>query len=362
MDLIVKPTLACNYKCTFCSSTTNPEGAKVVLDLDMVRRFIVRYPETQVIIINGGDPLMVEPQYYWDLIAILDDLKSPAKLSFTSNLWAYYKKPSMWVELFNHPRVGVGTSFQYGDARLKGDLKPFTEDEFWAISDMFLRDVGERLDFIAVIDQSNADTVIRTVELARDMNVVAKINPAFSSGEQVVSRGITMGNAGSAFLLADIYAKYVEIHEAGLTEWEYNTTQLTHRLRDGRTSCPQNRECDSGIRNLEPNGQYNSCGSFGDDKLYLIDFESEMAGGFSRPLQVPELLSMKDSCFSCPMFAICNGCRKTIHDHKSLGMVESHCRKMKTLAPKIIAMNGLTGVLEPTPYVDESVSDLIFKG
>jgi hypothetical protein len=34
-------------------------------------------------------------------------------------------------------------------------------------------------------------------------------------------------------------------------------------------------------------------------------------------------------------------------------MVESHCVKMKQLAPKIIEANGLTGKLEPSPYIKE---------
>jgi hypothetical protein len=34
-------------------------------------------------------------------------------------------------------------------------------------------------------------------------------------------------------------------------------------------------------------------------------------------------------------------------------MVEEHCSRMKKLAPEIIESNGLTGILEPTPYVRE---------
>ena len=361
MDLIIKPTLKCNYKCTFCSSTAIGDEVTDELSLDQIRQFLVRFPETRTIIVNGGDPLMMPPQYYWDLIAILDVLAMSTRISFTSNLWAFYKKPDLWVNLFQHPRVDVGTSFQYGDSRLKGDLKPFTEAEFWAVSDLYLKLIGERLDFIAVIDESNADTVLKTVELAREMNVVAKINHAFSSGQPVTYKGVTIGNHGRTYVLADIYEHYIQIHQAGLSEWEYNTQQMAKRLQGSNTTCPQNRDCDSGIRNLQPSGKYYSCGSLGDDGLYEIDFAKELTGPKVRPLQVPELLSLKDSCFGCPMFAICNGCKKTIHDLKSLGLVERHCSKMKTLAPAIIEINGMTGVLEPTPYVDESLP-LIAKG
>jgi radical SAM protein with 4Fe4S-binding SPASM domain len=110
-----------------------------------------------------------------------------------------------------------------------------------------------------------------------------------------------------------------------------------------------------GIRSLQPGGKYYSCGAFGDDGLYPIDFANEMAGGFERPLSgQEELQSLKQSCYTCPMFDICNGCRKTIHDLKRLDLVEDHCSKMKTLAAKIIKINGVEDQLFPTPYVKES--------
>jgi radical SAM protein with 4Fe4S-binding SPASM domain len=354
VDLIIKSTERCQFKCTFCSST-NIQADSPDLELSYVRDFLVRFPNTRTIILNGGDPLMMRPQYYWDIIDILDELGlKETTLSFTSNLWAFYKKPEMWEELFRHPRVGVATSFQYGNARLKGDGKPYTEEEFWEVSNLFLERIGYRPSFIAVITNENADTVIKTVELAKTMGVVCKVNYAVASGpKKTTFKGITIGNEGSTYVLADIYEKYLDIYKAGLAEWEHNTTQMLGRLRGENTTCPQARECDSAIRTLQPGGKYYSCGAFGDDGLYPIDFKKEMTGELARPLQTHELLSMKNACMECPMFSICNGCRKTVHDLKTLDLVEIHCKKMKTLAPAIIEANGLTGVLEPTPYVQE---------
>lgn len=332
-----------------------------MLDLDMVRRFIVRYPETKTIIVNGGDPLMVPVQYYWDLIQILDDLESEATISFTSNLWPFLKNPTKWAPLFNHWRVGVGTSFQFGDARLKGDYTPFTLEDFQAVSDAMLKYVGERPPFIAVIDHSNVHTVLDTVRVAKEMGVVCKVNHLLGSGGEVDTGKVIMGSHNRMFTKADICLSYVEIWRAGLMDWEHNTQELARVVRGGETICPLSRNCDSGIRTLQPDGDYYSCGAFGDDREYPIDFEHEMAGGFVTPLQIPELATMKNACYDCPMFAVCNGCKKTISDTKRLGLVEHHCHTMKSIAADIIEMNGLTGVLEPTPYIDESVT-LIARG
>lgn len=361
MDLIIKPSLLCNFKCTFCSSTTITEDSAAILDLDMVRQFIVRYPETRTIIVNGGDPLMVPPKYYWDLIAILDELGSDASISFTTNLWPFYKAPDKWVDLFNHPRMGISTSFQFGDARLKGDYTPFSLEDFWAVSDMMLEKVGYRPTFIAVTDHENVDRVLDTVQVAKEMGVVCKVNHLLGSGGIVETTKGTMGSHDRMFTKADICKTYVEVWRAGLMPWEHNTQELARVIRGQSTICPLSRNCDAGIRALQPDGDYYSCGAFGDDREYPIDFDAEMLGEFFRPLQVAELDTMKNSCYDCPMFLVCNGCKKTISDTKRLGLVEHHCRTMKELAPDIIEMNGLTGVMEPTPYLDESVT-LIARG
>lgn len=360
MDLIIKPTVKCNFKCTFCSSTKLSDDDNEIVTVAEIEQFIKRFPETRTIIVNGGDPLMMEPDYYWDIIDVLKRNGSNATISFTTNLWAFYKKPEKWVSLFKDPYIQISTSFQYGNSRLKGDLTPFTEEEFIKVSDLMLELVGYRPSFITVITHENRDTVIKTVELAKRLGVEAKINYAVASGEKRQYKDVVIGNEDSMFVQADMYELYLEIYDAGLAEYEYNTKQMMTRLRGSATTCPLSRECDSGIRSLQPGGGYYSCGAFGDDRLYPIDFDAEMKGEFFTPLSVrPELESMKESCFICPMFSICNGCKKTVHDTKRLGLVEYHCQKMKSLAVRIIAANGMSDILEPTPYVNEGI---IFKG
>lgn len=363
MDLIIKPTELCNFKCTFCSSTkitAHSVAATQVLELDRVYEFLKRFPNTSTIIVNGGDPLMVPPQYYWDLIRHLDEHEYKASISFTSNLWPFLKNPKKWTKLFQHPRMGVATSFNYGEGRVKGDLSLFTEADLWEVSNAMLDAVGYRPDFISVVTDENEHLAIKNVELAREMSdgkpaytdefgqkhgVECKLNYAMASGEIKIDprTGHKMGQAGNPYILAKIYEIYVRVHKAGLTPWEFNTKQMSKRLQHQPTICPQNRKCDEGIRTLQPGGDYYSCGAFGDDLDKPIDFAEEVLNGnFFTPLQDDvELDSMKHDCYSCPMFAICNGCRKTVKDLKQAGLVEQHCRTMKTLAADILDINGI---------------------
>lgn len=356
MELIIKPTERCNFKCTFCSSTHITDDKTAELDHKHIFRFLERFPETHTIIVNGGDPLMMDPDYYWKIIDHLDEKGLETSLSLTTNLWPFYKNPDKWTPLFKHWRVGVCTSFQYGGGRLKGNLTEFSEEDFWNVSDMMLERVGYRPDFISVITRENEHRAIDNVLLAKKMGVECKLNYAFSSGPKVKFKTIVMGQQGEPYMLSDIYQVYVDIWKMGLTDYEYNTKQMVKRLKGYGTSCPQNRSCDAGIRALQPSGDYYSCGAFGDDRQYPIDFEKEMNGEKILPLQSqPDLISLKKSCFTCPMFEICNGCRKTIRDLKDNGLVERHCKKMKTLAADIIESNGLTGRLIPTEYVNEHI-------
>ena len=340
MDLIIKPTEKCNFKCTFCSSTHITDDKSVELDHQYIFDFLKRFPETNTIIVNGGDPLMMQPEYYWKIIHHLDSIDLPTSISITSNLWPFYKNPEKWKDLFNHPRVGVTTSFQYGGGRLKGDLSEFTEEDFWKVSDAMLEHCGYRPDFISVITDENKQHAIKNVELAKRMGVECKLNYAMSSGPPVKFKGIVMGQEGKPFLLAEIYEIYVEIWKRGLSSWEFNTKQMMKRLKGHATCCPQNRECDSGIRTLQPSGDYYSCGAFGDDRLYPIDFKREMSGAKVFPIKfVQSLQTMTNDCYTCPMFEICNGCKKTIKDHKDYNLNFVHCAKMKTLADDIIEAN-----------------------
>lgn len=318
MDLIIKPTELCNFKCTFCSSTDISEDSAKTLDIAEVYKFLDENPDTRTIIVNGGDPLMVKPQYYWDIIDYLDKKGMPTTISFTSNLWPFYKQPDKWKKLFNHPRLGITTSFQYGEGRLKGDRSRFSTEDFWKVSDAMLRDVGYRPDFITVVVEGELDIAIKNVELAKEMDVECKLNYAMASGSQ-----------SKPLLLADVYKVYIDVYKRGLAQWEYNTKDIIKSMRNEATSCPRNRKCDEGIRCIQPEGDQYTCGSFADDKEYPIgaNFRDD-----------PELLSMNNWCFTCPMFSLCNGCSKTIKDHKRFNMHEKHCFEMKQLEKDLMRM------------------------
>lgn len=319
MDLIVKPTELCNFACTFCSSPNITDEDNKTVEVDRIYRFLDRFPETSTIIINGGDPLMVDPKYYFQVLDYLEKKgMDKCRISFTSNLWDFWKKPDKWTPLFKHPMVGVNTSFNYGDSRRITNSRVFLEEDFIKISDLMLERVGYRPDFISVIDYETAPKAIDNVRLAKKLGVECKLNWTFSSGR-----------AGNVFPIGLMYKIYAEIYKEGLGEWEYNVKQILGKENGMHATCPISRNCQSGIRNIQPDG-YNTCGSFGDDHEHMIDFEAEMAGEKIDPFKgLPQYIALKEECLTCPSYNYCNGCKKMMRDLKKHDKVEESCKAMK---------------------------------
>jgi len=322
MELIIKPTELCNFKCTFCSSPNLSEHNANTLDIKYIKEFLVKYPYTNTIIVNGGDPLMLPPRYYWDIIEYIEENDLNTTLAFTSNLWDFYKHPDKWSNLFRHDKVGVTTSFNYGDTRRITDSRVYTEEDFWNVSDLFLERIGYRPDFISVITNDTLELAMDNVYLAEKMGVECKLNYVFNSGY-----------SKEVFLLGDIYKVYLQIIEEGLVEYEYNTKQLV-KMKYSNTTCPLSKVCDSNIRTLHPDGKLYSCGAFADDLRYELDSKTEF---HDAPLKADcSLQVLKADCFMCPLTTICNGCYKKVDDIKMSDSVEAHCAKMKELEEELV--------------------------
>ena len=324
MDLIIKPTQACNFGCTFCSSNRITEGC-ATLPLKKLFTFLEEN-DVRRIIVNGGDPLMMPPEYYWAIIRFLDEKDMPTTLSLTSNLWDFYLHPDKWVELFKHPRVGVCTSFQYGEERRLRDGRVFTEELFRKVFQKFYEKVGYKLMFISVTTEANEDRVMDTVRLAKELGTQCKINPAVKSGR-----------AGAYYPFHKMCEKYLEIIDAGLKDYEANACELFKVYHHEKSCCPYCRTCYRTIRAMSPDGLVHSCGSFNDDH-----FVRKEAGLPTYCLQdTPEDKIKKDfrylkpECLGCDLNNFCNSCFKRSVDILEAGQVEEHCKGMKKLKARI---------------------------
>ncbi len=334
MDLVIKPTERCNFNCSFCSSPLKKKTEE--LSINKIKRFLIRYPETRTIIVNGGDPLMMSPEYYFEILDYIKENNLKTTICLMTNLLDFVNNPDKWTPLFKEECVRVGTSFQYGNARRIGN-KPYTEDMHRNACSLFSDRFGYVPMFISVISEENESTAIQTVELAKSMNTACKLNPANKSGRQ-----------SSAYPLYKMYKIYLRLFELELDEYEQNSSNL-REFSKGNTPCslPYNKhQCDKGIRCLGLRDEYHACPTINDDHYedvdnnqttYNIDFDADMNGIESRSLLKAELLSLKSECLSCSLYKLCNNCAKYVKDSKEMGskFINEHCAGMKSMQSEL---------------------------
>jgi radical SAM protein with 4Fe4S-binding SPASM domain len=335
MSLILKPTEACNFSCDFCSSTELVDNKKERLELEKIYAFLKRFPKTDRVFVVGGDPLMMTPEYYVELIDHIETHNYPAIISMTTNLWDFYKKPEKWADILRHPKVEVGTSFQYGDGRKITKDLVFTEHMFRLVVRKFKEYIpNKELCFLAVISKENEHLALDHVYLAKDMNMQCRLVYANKSGL-----------TGEPYPLSKLYKIFIQIWKLGLVEYEQTTLSIMDKILGVEVACPLSRNCDHWMRSINPDGRYFTCGPLNDDldPDNEIDFESEVIRGekFHLPLQLsPKNQYLKEECFTCEMFQVCNGCRKHVKDLKQEDMVEEHCINMKDIIGDLNQMSN----------------------
>lgn len=303
-QLMLKPTVKCNFTCSFCSAAKLCQKDQTVVD-DKLREAIKKI-DPDNIIITGGDPLMLPVKYFYDLLAINDKIT----LSLTSNLWDFYLHPDKWTELFKNERVGICTSFQYGDGRRLPDGKPYTEELFRKVMALFKEKVGKVPPFIAVISKENEDRAIDHVLLAKELGTTCKLNGLLPLGrsEEYYPR----------YKMMDIYLKILDM---GLEEYEDNTFDRA------KGNCPFNidHQCFKHNRAIridkDGNYQYGYC----EDLVYngVITFDS--VEDISEKDDILNDLINPEKCPYCPLFRFCNNCKL----HRDIAKTDKdYCNQM----------------------------------
>lgn len=319
MDLIIRVTGLCNFDCTFCSAgklniahqTSVPSQIKEVIEAI----------KPTSIIISGGEPLLVGPDYYNELLSITN-----CNISITTNLKDFYYNPDRWVELFKNPRIGVTTSFNYGDTRRWDVDAPYTEEKFIEVYNLFKSKVGEdvQLPFIAVIDESNEDTIMDTVKLAKRLGTVCRINNATEQGR-----------CEKTFPRYKMFKHYTEIIDAGLGEYEVNCRNTY------RCGCPMNTHflCAKGIRTCYVDKDnklhyYDCCEAMVE---HLLDYHDDIDTKIT-PV-IPHNV-VNSNCYTCPLFAICNGCQSQREHYPS-----EHCDEMLKIKDTLIRQEWVPEII-----------------
>ena len=303
MELIIKPTSVCNFACTFCSAG--------LLDIKKVRDVppqivdLIEKLQPQLIIITGGDPLCVDRNYYQQLLQIYN-----GPISLTTNLKGYWLNRQYWKPILSNPRIGVATSFQYGNQRLWDKDTPYTEDMFIDVVSTFKSDFGYTPPFISVITDENADRAIDHVLLAKRLQTKCKLNPVRS-----------IGRSTKSFPLYKMIDIYHQCYQMQLQQYLDIDVQ-----NQGGCGWNTNHMCESCIR---------ACWVDNKDKLHYSHCEELLSYGVEIPYEdvppkpkrrtitIAQVISTQ--CYHCELFNLCNGC--AVH-RDAAKQDKNYCKEM----------------------------------
>lgn len=317
MELIIKPTARCDFNCKFCSAygmdIRHPTGGHVPTAIcDLINKL-----KPRCIIVTGGEPLTVDPKYYYELHAIGNCPICP-----TSNLKDFYVNPEKWVDLFKEAWFHLTTSFNYGDTRRWNASTPYTEGMFLDVVNSYKLRVGKNIDsFIAVIDESNEDMAMKHIDLAKRLKCKVRLNGAIAAGKQ-----------GKTYPRYKMMRIYLDIIKAGLDEYECNCSERTI----GKCPWNINLRCQDSIR---------CCYVDSSDKLHVGTCDERLSLGIEllEDKIIPNCEScgtiapdefIKPECAYCELCRICNGCNTMREESKK---DPNFCDEMKKLEDEIIA-------------------------
>lgn len=320
MELIIKPTGKCNFKCSFCSSCDvktydDPRHVhpKLLELIDKIKPYNL--------LVNGGDPLLMNPEWYYELHD-----KTGLPISITTNLKDFYLFPTKWAPLFNEQWMHVGTSFQYGSGRMWDAKTVFDEGMFIKVVDRFRECTNcHSLPFIAVIDYENEHLAIDHVLLAKRLDTTVKMNNA-----------IPVGRCGVWYPRYKMFQIYIKIIEMGLEEYESNCAERS------TASCPRNTfyQCNRNIRSCyidtDQNLHVSNCDEF---LVQGVEYTTEgEITGKDIPVTLDPREFIKEECTYCPLCRLCNGCNL---NRKYAKQDPNYCNEMLKLEDQIFDYNWI---------------------
>lgn len=323
MELIINPTNKCNFDCTFCSAHNI---TKREIDRERLYKYLkCKARDINIIIFNGGDPLLMDPAFYFGVLDITQEFSIP--ISLTTNLLDFYKHPNKWVELFKTKNVGIITSYNHNSTsrRLKNG-KVYDKDMFIEVLNLFNDKIGYKPSFISVIEEDNSIEIMKdTVLFAKEIGTTCKLNKVLQYGNQKDYY------PRYKFIAHYTKAMYDLIHQGIKVErYETNFRNIHNFFNDKSSCCPLNRKCHNSIICINTDFKFYPCSNMATNNKLYGKYNSNTVNNFTQDYQC-----IKTDCVLCDLFNFCNSCKSYVEECMRNNDTQNYCLNMNSYYPYI---------------------------
>ncbi|NLE59808.1 MAG: radical SAM protein [Planctomycetes bacterium] len=322
MEIILKPTEACNGTCVYCSAD-GTLGKRKILPRDQLGRLFdifakwLRGDDRRNLrfLWHGGEPMLCGPDYYAEIMQqqqrAFGDHLDRIRNAMQSNLSLVDER---WVPLLRDllKDQAIGTSFDIVDG-VRGLAGGKNLREIWVRAVSRLRRAGIRVGVVYVAHRKSLDRAAHIYRFFRNIGLHVRVNPLYKEGRA------DSGQSQPLWITADQYGQFLvdlcNLWRADRMRWSIMPLMEWYRAWKGhsRLCCDSRGMCHTSHLGINPDGAVFGCGrqsDHGANKLGNI-FEADLDEMLRQREQGPlagRSSGLRDGfCRDCRFWELCHG-------------------------------------------------------
>jgi radical SAM protein with 4Fe4S-binding SPASM domain len=322
MEIIIKPTEACNGTCVYCSADGTLGKRKTLPQEQLGRLFDIFAPwlrggdrRNLRFLWHGGEPMLCGPEYYAEIMqqqqrAFGDD-RGRVRNAMQSNLSLVDER---WVPLLRDllKDQAIGTSFDIVDG-VRGLAGGKDLREIWVRAVTRLRQAGIRVGAVYVAHRKSRDRASEIYRFFRNIGLHVRVNPLYKEGRA------DRRESKALWIIAEEYGQFLvdlcDLWHADRMRWSIMPLMEWYRAWKGhsRLCCDSRGMCHTSHLGINPDGAVFGCGrqsDHGANRLGNI-FEDDLDEMLERREQAPlagRSSGLRDGlCRDCRFWELCHG-------------------------------------------------------
>lgn len=338
MNIIWKPTEACNLSCKYCYVGDTPTDFTSIEDMLLgIRKFANFFSKRKLeITLHGGEPCLSGTEYLKKIVNLVQELKNNKNnisLSLQSNGTLFTTE---LLDFLLDNEINIGLSLD-GPPEINGLTRVFNngEDSYKKTIDTIkrIKDREKNVGVICVVSKANIDNLTKVYDHFKEIGLTGvNFNPLLPSGRAKINSHLAITEDEWNNTMSILY-DYTQDDEYKIRVDPF--AKIRKAVLTGKTTgCQFMYSCQESFISVKPNGDVYPCGRFDHDKTmcYGNIFQDSIGDIMRHPLRIKLLergKNLETQCKTCEYDNICyGGCLHTAYESTGDPMKKSlFCQK-----------------------------------